>query len=149
MRKFGKNGGRSYQKKTKQKNSYYSSDTKASSGRTDAKVQICLQTQTSCRLETDMDDCVAAVTAVVAAYRRRKQRIKNNSRLALVLRLLDEEDALVSRENICSLSNVRRTAVLLTSSVQIRCCWRPLAQTVLFAWHVAAFGLHSCSFVVL
>ena len=27
---------------------------------------------------------------------------------------------------ICSLSNVRRTAV--TSSVQIICCWRPLAQ---------------------
>ena len=44
------------------------SETKASPGRTNAKVQICLQTQTSCRSETGMDDCVAAVTAAVAAY---------------------------------------------------------------------------------
>ena len=47
------------------------------------------------------DDCVAAVTVVAAAYRRRKQRIKNTNQLALVLGLLDEEDAIVSRENIC------------------------------------------------
>ena len=47
------------------------------------------------------DDCVAAVTVAVAAYRRRKQRIKNTNQLALVLGLLDEEDAVVSRENIC------------------------------------------------
>ena len=46
-----------------------------------------------------MDDCVAAVTVAVAAYRRRKQRIKYNNQLALVLGLLDEEDAIVS-ENI-------------------------------------------------
>ena len=32
-------------------------------GRTDAKIQIRLQRKTSCRLETGMDDCVAAVTA--------------------------------------------------------------------------------------
>ena len=47
------------------------------------------------------DDCVAAVTVAEAAYRRRKQRIKNTNQLALVLGLLDEEDAVVSRENIC------------------------------------------------
>ena len=50
------------------------------------------------------DDCVAAVTVAVAAYRRRKQRIKNTNQLALVLGLLDEEDAVVSRENICMLA---------------------------------------------
>ena len=45
-------------------------DTEASLGRTNAKkVQICFQTQTaSCRLETGMDDYVAAVTAAVAVY---------------------------------------------------------------------------------
>ena len=64
-----------------------------------------------------MDDCVAAMTIAVAAYRRRKRRIKNIDRLALVLGLLDEEDAIVSREHFCSLCNVRRAAV--TSSVQI------------------------------
>ena len=70
---------------------------------------------------------VAAVTVAVAAYRRRKQRIKNTYQLALVLGLLDEEDAVVSREDICSLCNVPRAAA--TSSAQIsRCCWRPLAQ---------------------
>ena len=46
-------------------------------GRKSMKVQICLQTKTSCRVETGiMDDCVAAVTPVVAVYRRCKQRIK-------------------------------------------------------------------------
>ena len=45
------------------------------------------------------DDCVAAVVAL-AACRRRKQRIKHTKQLALVLGLLDEEDAVVSRENI-------------------------------------------------
>ena len=45
------------------------------------------------------DDCVAVVT--VAAYRRRKQRIKNTNQLALVPGLLDEEDAVVSQQNIC------------------------------------------------
>ena len=45
-----------------------------------------------------MDDYVSAVTVAVAAYRRRKQRIKNINQLALVLGLLDEEDAIVSRE---------------------------------------------------
>ena len=48
-----------------------------------------------------LDDCVAAVTAAAAAYRRRKQRIKHTNQLALVLGLLDEEDAVVSRENVC------------------------------------------------
>ena len=74
-----------------------------------------------------MDDCVAAMTAAVAAYRRRKQRIKNNNQLVLVLVLVDEEDAIVFREHIGSLCNVRRATV--TSPVQtVRCCWRPLAQ---------------------
>ena len=116
---------------------------KACTGRTDAKVQICLQTQTSCRLETScMDDCVAGVTAAVAAHRRCKQRIKNMNQLALVLGVAPRGRCNRVREHIfCSLCNVRRTAV--TSLVQIR-CWRPLAQTVLFAWHVVAFALHSC-----
>ena len=58
-----------------------------------------------------MDDYVAAVTVAVAAHRRRKQRIKNINLLVLVLGLLDEEDAIVSREQICSFCNVRRAAV--------------------------------------
>ena len=100
--------------------------TKASPGRTDTKVQICLQTQTSCRLETGMDDCVPAVAAAVAPNRRRKQRIKSINQMALALVLLDVEDAIVSREHIWSLCNLRHTAV--TFSVQIICFWRPLAQ---------------------
>ena len=74
-----------------------------------------------------MDEYVAAVTVAVAAYGRRKHRIKNINQLALVLGLLEEKDAIVSREHICSLSNVRRAAV--TSSVSIiGCRWRSLAQ---------------------
>ena len=46
-------------------------DTKASPGRTDAKVQIFLHRQISCGMETYMDDCVAAVAAAVVAYRCR------------------------------------------------------------------------------
>ena len=88
-----------------------SSDTKASPRRMDAEVLICLQTQTSCRLETGMDDCAAAVAASVAAYRHRKLRIKNINQLALVLMLLNEEDTIVSREQICSFCNVRRAAL--------------------------------------
>ena len=53
-------------------------------GRT-LKFKFSFRTQTSCRLETCMDDCVAAVMAAVAAYRRRKQRIKSINQLALVL----------------------------------------------------------------
>ena len=50
------------------------------------------------------DDCVAAVTVVVAAYRRRKQRIKNINQLALVLGLLDEEDrSCPEKISVCSL----------------------------------------------
>ena len=43
-------------------------------------------------METDMDDCVSAVAAAVAAYRRRKQRIKTIAQWTLVLVLLDEDD---------------------------------------------------------
>ena len=43
--------------------------TKASLGRTDARAQVRLQTQTSCGMETGMDNCVAAVAVAVAAYR--------------------------------------------------------------------------------
>ena len=121
----------------------FSSDTKASPGQTDAKVQIFLQTQTSCRLEISIDDYVAAVTIAVAAHRCRKQRITSINQLALVLGLVDEEDAIVFREHICSFCNVRRAAV--TSSVQIiRSMLLEAACTVLFAWHVAALELHLC-----
>ena len=41
------------------------------------------------------------MTVAVAAYRHRKQIIKNTSQLALALGLLDEEDAVVFGENIC------------------------------------------------
>ena len=114
-------GGRSYEKKHCPEK-LGPVITKGFPGRTDAKIQICLQTQTSCRLEIGMDDCVAAVTSAVAAYRRRKQRL-------FFLELLDVEDAKVSREHICSLCNVHRTPV--TSSVHIRFCWRSLAQCCL------------------
>ena len=43
-------------------------------------------------MEIDMDDCVSAVAAAVAAYRRRKQRIKTIAQWTLVLVLLDEDD---------------------------------------------------------
>ena len=45
-----------------------------------------------------MDDYIAAVTVAVAAYYRRcKQRIDDISQLVLILGLLDEEDAIMSR----------------------------------------------------
>ena len=48
-----------------------------------------------------MDDYIAAVTVAVAAYYRRcKQRIENINQLVLILRLLDEEDAIVCQEHI-------------------------------------------------
>ena len=74
-----------------------------------------------------MDDYIAAVTVAVAAHRRRWQRLKNIFQLALVLGLLDEENATVPREDIiCNLCDVLRATV--TSSVHIiRCRWRPLA----------------------
>ena len=47
-----------------------------------------------------MDYYIAAVMVTVAAYYRRcKQRINNISQLVLNLGLLDEEDAIVSREH--------------------------------------------------
>ena len=64
-----------------------------------------------------MDDCVAAVTAAVAAYSRREQRIKNVNQVSLVPR---GRDAIVAREHICSLCNVHRTASVTFS--QIICC---------------------------
>ena len=131
--------------------------TKAPPARTDAKVQICLQSQISRRLETGMDDCVAAVTAAVAAYRRLKNKIKNIGWYSF-WGLLDLEDTFVSREHICSFCNVRRTAG--SSSVQIRKCWRPFVQYCLHGtlrpssrnrvvvqvspWHGAGHDLRSC-----
>ena len=54
-----------------------------------------------------MDNCVAAMAIAVAAHRRLKQRVKKIDQLALVLGLLDEENAIVSREHICSLCVVQ------------------------------------------
>ena len=126
VRKFEKTEEGAIRKKTFRK--IVSSDTRASPGWTDVTVQIFLQTHTSRRLETIFDDYVGAVTVEVAAYRCRKHRIKNINRLALVLGLLDEDDAVVSREHICSLCNVRvAAAVVVTSWVHI-IRWRPLAQ---------------------
>ena len=75
-----------------------------------------------------MNDYVAAVTVTVAAYRHRKQRIKNINQFALVLGLLDEEDAIVSREHVCSFCNVLRALVYVLGAHNIRCRWRSLAQ---------------------
>ena len=77
----------------------------------------------------------------LAAYRHRKQRIKNDNQLALVLGLLDGEDAAVSRENICSLRSVRRAAVTSSVTFIIRCCWRPLANNCLYGLRAAFVGL--------
>ena len=50
-----------------------------------------------------MDDSVAAMTATVAAYRRRKQRMKNTYQLAFfILGLLDEEDAIIASRGRCN-----------------------------------------------
>ena len=79
VRKFGKNRGVSYQRDLDQKSPREEIQTKASLGQTDARrVQTCLQTQTSSGMETFMDDCATAVAAVLAATRRRKQRIKTS-----------------------------------------------------------------------
>ena len=83
------------------------------------KFQSVFKYRPPCRFETGIDDCVAAATAIVASYRHRKQIIKNINQLALVLGLHKVEDAIVFREHICSLYNLRRTAA--TSSVQIIC----------------------------
>ena len=64
-------------------------------GRTDARVQACLQTQTSRGMETDMDD--SALRWWRPWGQRRKQRTKNIDQLALVLGLLDEEVIIMSQ----------------------------------------------------
>ena len=59
------------------------------------------------------------MTVAVAAYRRRKQRIKNTNQLALVLGLLDEEDAVVSQKisvasaTCCVVQQLRLRYILL------------------------------------
>ena len=45
------------------------------------------------------------MTVAVAAYRRRKQRIKNTNQLALVLGLLDEEDCYEPLERFIGISH--------------------------------------------
>ena len=90
-----------------------------------------------------MDDSVEAVTAEVAAYRRRKKRIKSISKLAPVIRLLDEEHAIVSRE-YGSLCNVRRKAVVNCYILDTDYMLLEAACAVLFSWYVAAFELNSC-----
>ena len=57
--------------------------------------------------------------------------MKNTNQFALVLGLLDEEDAIMSQEHICSLCNVRRTAV--TCSVQKGAVGGRLYSTVCMA----------------
>ena len=98
-------------------------------GRTDGKIQIIrLQTQTSCRLETGMDDCVAAMMATVAAYMTPHAE---NKKCLISWHSFHVEDAIVARKHICSLCSVHRTAV--TFSAQITCfCWRPLAAQYCF-----------------
>ena len=49
-----------------------------------------------------MDDSFAAMAVAVESYRRRKHIIKTNDQLPLVLGLLDEDDAIMSREHVCS-----------------------------------------------
>ena len=46
-----------------------------------------------------MHDCIAVVAAAVAAYRYRKQGIEYINQLALVLGLLDEENAITSSQD--------------------------------------------------
>ena len=92
-----------------------------------------------------MDNCVAAVTVAVAAYRSRKQRSKHINDMVLVLKLFNEDDAIVPREHISCLCNVRRAAAI-TCSVH-KDYYQMLLEaacTVLFEWHIAAFELHSC-----
>ena len=88
---------------------------------------------------TNMDDCIRAVPAAVAAYRCRKQGIKNFDKLALVVRLLDDEDVIVSRTHICGLCNTSYTYVHGTDYMMLEA-----ACTALFAWYVANCQLHSC-----
>ena len=84
----------------------------------------------STALVWDNEICIAAVTAAVAAYRWRKYIIKNTNQFALAVLLLDEEDAVVSREHICSLCDVV-SCTALASSLHIRSCLKPLAQRCL------------------
>ena len=106
-----------------------SSDTKASPGRIDAKVKIFLQTQTSCRFETSVDDYVAAVTVAVAAYRPRKQRIKTISWHWFWSCSTRKMQSCPENKSVAFATYVVQQ---FTSSVYIiRCRWRPLAQQCL------------------
>ena len=67
-----------------------SSNKKASPGRTDSKVQIAFKHRPRVGWrQAWMTDCVAAMMAAAATYRRRKQGIENINQLALVLGLID------------------------------------------------------------
>ena len=88
-----------------------------------------------------MDDYVAAVAAAMAAYRRRKQRIKNIDLLALVMGLFDDKDAIMSQNDTITYLDVALaySCVLGTNYMLLEA-----ACTALFAWHVATCQLHSC-----
>ena len=87
------------------------SHTKVSPGQMDAKVQICLQTQTLCRLETGMDALRCSGNGRGGSISTPQSRESTTSISWYSSRgLLDLQDAIVSREHICSLCNVRRTA---------------------------------------
>ena len=66
-----------------------------------------------------MDDCVPAVVAAVEAYRHRKHRIKNIEQLPLVLGLLQEENAIMSREHNPSLWNVPYSSYVFGKQSQV------------------------------
>ena len=79
-----------------------------------------------------MDNCVGVVAAAVAAYRRRKKRIKNIGQFALLLGFCSmtkmQSCFSTTGEHSCRLCNASYSYYLFMPSVQIRCCWGPLAQ---------------------
>ena len=95
-----------------------------------------------------VDDCVAAVTAVVAAYRRRKQRIENIDQLALVLGAAPRARGRCNRGSRTHQMEPWQcesySSYVLGTDYMFKYNLLGAACTVLFAWHVATFELHSC-----